>query len=445
MTPIIEDFTKATFSGGTAHCGGGAVNNYDEWYAFTSYVGANFTLNIDDITPGLKTAVELYSYDVSAPSNWAYWEYTGGCSGVPCGSLLPGVWTYQSCTNDPGTGGSYSIPFTITGLDYNTYVIWYFRVYTYDGNPHTNDRFSIGVSITPPTISYSSPTYCQSDGAQTVTMSGGPFGGTFSASPAGLTIDALSGTITPSTSSVGTYTVTYSVPTACGTLTATTTVTISAAHAVSVSIGASSNPVCSGSSVTLTATPTNGGAAPSYQWEVNTVPVGGNTTTYSYTPANGDQVKCILTSNVACPTGNPATSNTITITLIASNAVSVSIGASSNPVCSGTTVTFTATPTNGGAAPSYQWKVNTIPVGGNSTTYSYIPSNGDQIICILTSNVACPTGNPATSNTITMTVNATNAVSVSIGASSNPICFGTSVTFTATPTHGGAAPSYQWK
>ena len=216
---------------------------------------------------------------------------------------------------------------------------------------------------------------------------------------------------------------------------------------VSVSIGASANPVCSGTSVTFTATPTNGGTTPAYQWKVNGTSVGGATnTTYSYAPANGDQVTCILTSNFTCKSGSPATSNTIAMTVNPILPVSVSIGASANPVCAGTSVTFTATPVNGGASPAYQWKVNGTSVGGaTNTTYSYVPANGDQVTCLLTSNALCPSGNPATSNTIAMTVNPILPVSVSIGASANPVCAGTSVTFTATPTNGGTTPAYQWK
>ncbi|MEI8049463.1 MAG: hypothetical protein WCI92_18935, partial [Bacteroidota bacterium] len=91
-----------------------------------------------------------------------------------------------------------------------------------------------------------------------------------------------------------------------------------------------------------------------------------------------------------------------------------------------------ATPTNGGTTPVYQWKVNGVSVGTSSTTYSYIPVNADVVTCILTSNATCVAGSPATSNTVTMTVNPNLPVSVSIAADpSGLICSGSNVTLTA--------------
>ncbi|MCX6249860.1 MAG: gliding motility-associated C-terminal domain-containing protein [Bacteroidetes bacterium] len=174
---------------------------------------------------------------------------------------------------------------------------------------------------------------------------------------------------------------------------------------VSVTISASANPVCAGTSVTFTATSTNEGSSPSYQWLVNGINAGTNSPSFAYTPANNDQVICILTSNITCASGNPATSNTITMTVNSLMPVSVTISASANPVCDGTTVTFTATSVNEGSNPSYQWQVNGINAGTNSPSFAYTPVNNDMVNCILTSSITCPTSNPATSNKITLIVN----------------------------------------
>ncbi|MBK9634649.1 MAG: T9SS type A sorting domain-containing protein [Bacteroidetes bacterium] len=217
--------------------------------------------------------------------------------------------------------------------------------------------------------------------------------------------------------------------------------------AASVSIAPTATNVCAGTNVTFTATPTNGGAAPSYQWKLNGNNVGTNSSTYSNnTLANGNTVSCVMTSNAACVTGSPATSNTITMTVNPSVAASVSIAPTATNVCAGTNVTFTATPINGGAAPNYQWKLNGNNVGTNSSTYSNNTlANGNLVSCVMTSNAACVTGSPATSNTINMTVNTNLTPTVAISANANPICPGTNVTFTATPSNGGTTPSYQWK
>ncbi|NSW93459.1 MAG: hypothetical protein HPY62_01990, partial [Bacteroidales bacterium] len=224
----------------------------------------------------------------------------------------------------------------------------------------------------------------------------------------------------------------------------TITMTVNPNLPVSVSITASENPVCNGTSVTFTATPVNGGTSPVYQWYRNGSPVGSNSPVFTYTPNNNDQIYVVLTSSLTCTSGNPATSNTIRMTVSNRLPVSVTITASANPVCAGTSVTFTATPVNGGTTPAYQWYRNGTAVGTNSPTYTYTPSNNDQVYVVMTSSLTCTSGNPATSNTITMTVNSNLPVSVTISASANPVCAGTSVTFTATPVNGGTTPVYQW-
>ncbi len=252
--------------------------------------------------------------------------------------------------------------------------------------------------------------------------------------------------------SSGTKSITVTPSNSCATATPknlTFNVNVNPFLPASVNIVASpTGAVCAGASVTFTATPTNGGTTPVYQWYANGSPVGTNNSTYTFIPTNGQTVKCVMTSNATpCLTGSPATSNTITTTVNPLLPASVSIVASpASEVCTGTSITFTATPTNGGTAPVYQWKVNGLPVATGST-YTFIPINGQTVTCTMTSKAApCLTGSPATSNAITMKVNPFLPASVSISASPiGEVCTGTSVTFTATPTNGGSVPIYQWK
>jgi uncharacterized protein (TIGR02145 family) len=214
---------------------------------------------------------------------------------------------------------------------------------------------------------------------------------------------------------------------------------------VSVTVTPTQNPVCEGTTVNFTALPLHEGTTPIYQWKVNGIGVGANLSTYSYIPLNGDMITCKVNSNATCAVNNPATSPAVTMTVNPNQLVIVSITSSSNPFCAGNSVAFIATPGNGGSPPSYQWKVNGIGVGTNNPVYSYFPNNGDVVTCVLNSNIACPIGNPATSNSIMMIVNANLPAGVSITATPNPFCPGSSVTLTATPSNGGGLPSYQWK
>jgi large repetitive protein len=270
--------------------------------------------------------------------------------------------------------------------------------------------------------------------------------------PSGSTINSGAGTTSINVtlgSNSGNVTVTAS--NTCGTSSANTlgvSITTTVTPSVSIAITSGTNPTCSGSSVTFTATPANGGTTPSYQWKRNGSNVGTNSSTFTTsTLTNGDLITCELTSNDPCANPLTATSNTIEMTVNATVTPSVSISVSpSSTINSGDNATFTATPTNGGSTPIYQWRVNGGNVGTNSNTFSSTTlNNGDIVSCILTSNATCATSPNATSNSITMTVNSAQDVSVSISISSgsNPICSGSSITFSALAT--GTNINYQWR
>ncbi|HYG53541.1 MAG TPA: hypothetical protein VD905_21785, partial [Flavobacteriales bacterium] len=86
--------------------------------------------------------------------------------------------------------------------------------------------------------------------------------------------------------------------------------------------------------------------------------------------------------------------------------VSIASSDADNIICTGDCVTFTATPTNGGSSPTYQWYLNGSPVGSGGTTYNTCAlTNGAVVTCVMTSNLPGVVGSPATSNAITTTVN----------------------------------------
>ncbi len=99
-------------------------------------------------------------------------------------------------------------------------------------------------------------------------------------------------------------------------------------------------------------------------------------------------------------------SSSVVLNVVPTLTPAVVVTASENPVFTNTIVTYTASPTNGGANPTYQWKVNGINQGlqTSNATFDYTPLQGDSISCEMTSNYECISPNTAT-NFVKMTVN----------------------------------------
>ena len=213
---------------------------------------------------------------------------------------------------------------------------------------------------------------------------------------------------------------------------------------VSLVSSAATDTSCAGATVTFTATATNGGSAPDYQWAVNGLPVTTAVTSYSYVPVDGDIIEVTLTNSDACAI--PATvtaADTITVMPVAAPSLTIAVNA--NPACRGTPVTFTVVPVNGGNAPILTWVENGTDVA-TGTSYTYTPSAGDSVYCILQSSYVCALSDSAVSNGIVMAIITPAMPSLTISATPGiNIGMGQSDTLHANVTDGGAAPAYQWQ
>ncbi|MFT4644253.1 MAG: hypothetical protein ACI8ZX_000654, partial [Planctomycetota bacterium] len=221
--------------------------------------------------------------------------------------------------------------------------------------------------------------------------------------------------------------------------------TVNSASTPDVTIVSNINSICEGSPVQFTASSTVAGNLPIYQWQVNGVNASIGISFTSSTLANGDIVTCILNTSGACVSPNSATSNVITINVSPVVVPFISISASSTAFCSGTSVNFTASATNEGTAPNYQWKVNGMNIATGSVFNSNSLNNGDVVSCTLTSNANCANPTIVSSSAISVSVSSPSTPSASIATSTSSICTGDFAAFTAIPTNGGSSPVYQWK
>ena len=111
-----------------------------------------------------------------------------------------------------------------------------------------------------------------------------------------------------------------------------------------------------------------------------------------------------MTSNDPCAAPATATSTAVAITTTTVTP-SVTVAASATSLCPGGSITFTATPVNGGSVPTYQWQINGADVpGATSATFtSSALANNDAVTVIMTSNDPCATPATATSTAVTIT------------------------------------------
>ena len=281
------------------------------------------------------------------------------------------TWSTGALTNTISVSPTVTTQYTVTG-----------------NNGACNSVYISTVTVNAsPTLSANNASICSGNaavlsasGALTYTWSTGALTSTVSVSPIVTTQYTVSGSNGSCSSSI------------------TRTVNVTTTPTVSVSNAG----ICTGGSTVLTA-----GGATSYTWSTgaltNTVSVSpGITTVYTVTGSNGN----------GC-------NNIQTVTVTVNNTPTVVISNSSQTICSGATVSFTAS-----GALSYLWNT-----GANTSSVSVSPS---------VTTVYSVTGlNGSCSGAATATVNVNSTPT--LVANSATLCAGQSTTLTA-----NGAPSYTW-
>jgi len=209
-----------------------------------------------------------------------------------------------------------------------------------------------------------------------------------------------------------TATITYTVfiTTPCGQLKDSVTITVTPAPSVTFT---GKETICKGASTTITA---NGG------------------TSYSWTPATG-----LSSTNIANPVASPTATTTYSVTVTNSgcpkdttvnitvnNPPSVSVNPPSASICTGGSVTLTAS-----NATTYTWSPNTAINTTTGASVTVSPS-GNTTYTVVGATAGC-------TDTVKVPVTVGGALSVSVTASKDTICQGSSTTLTAT---GGG--TYKW-
>ena len=341
--------------------------------------------------------------------------------------------------------GATTATYTVTGgisaaTDYRARVTC-----TSNSNFANSNTVAVGLlPVTTPTISISGNSSVCAGTSVTYTATTNITGGTIQWIVNGNNVGTNSTTYTYAPANGDVVTATITAPTSgCYNPTSANSNAITMSVAPSISLTASitgSATLCVGDNATYTATTSISGA--SYQWKVDGNNVGTNSPTYIHTGSSSFAIQCVVTPPAGCYSPAIGNSNTINVTVSPYVTPSITINESSNGVCAGTPIVFTASANV--TAGTYQWKVNNINVGTNSATYSYSPLNNDQVICQLTNPLTgCFTTNNVVSNTISMSVIPITVPSVTISVDSNNICFGMVSTFAANTNIIGA--TYQWK
>jgi hypothetical protein len=350
----------------------------------------------------------------------------------------------QSVTFSGNTGGIYAV--TPTGLSINTstgavlpststpnsYTISY-TLAAASGCPAVSANTTLVITPIPAAaISYTGAPFCASLGsAQSVTQTG-TSGGTYSAAPSGLSINSTTGAIIPSTSTPGTYTVTYTIAASggCSAFSTTSTVTITAVPNASISYAGT--PFCASltTAQSITQTGTVGGA---YSASPSGLSI--NASTGAIIPSTSTPGTYTVTYTVAAAGGCSVFSTTTSVVITA--VPNATISYAGNPFCNSVltpqSVTFTGV---GGGS----YSVTPTGVTLNTNTGAVTPSTSTPGTYTVSYTIPAIAGCPA--RPVTTPVTITQAPTATISYPAAPYCQGSGLAgVTRTGSIGGVFSS----
>ena len=445
--------TTATFSyAGTTYCQTGT----NPTPAITGTAGGAFSatpsgltldpatgvITLSSSTPGAYTVTyavggtcpssSTQSVTITAPQSAAFSDPAGsncaGSTGSVTATLGSGAAagtftaTPAGLSLDPATGavnlsassaGTYTVTNTLAAAN---------------GCAQVTSTASITLNATPSTaFAYSGGTFCQTGTNPTPTVTG-QTGGTFSATPAGLSIDPATGAINLAASSIGTYAVTYAVAGTCA-ASSSTTVTISTAPSAAFTFAAGSN--CAGSAGTLT--PSFGPGSSAGMFTATPAGLSIDPSTGVVTLSTSTAGTYTVTNSIAASGGCAAATASQTLTL---NTAPVATLAAGGPTtfCQGGSVTLTAP---AGTGNTYQFFNGTTSLGAASATNTFTATAAGSYTVVMTNAATCQ----ATSAATVVTVNPQTTATFSYTGS--PFCRSnaTNPAPTVTGTAGGTFTS----
>lgn len=212
-----------------------------------------------------------------------------------------------------------------------------------------------------------------------------------------------------------------------------------------INITSSDDSICAGRRINFSSTITNGGTRPTYRWMRNGTFTGLTGATYAdSTLASTDFISCEFTSNATCAIPATVYSNRIATYIFPSTTPVVSISRSRDSVCASTPITLTATVSSAGAGPFIGWYIagRRIDTG---RIFNYNPSFGDIVTCRVASTLACPSVDTLDTRYFFPILPFVIPEIVITNTPTDTMRYpGQIVTFFASTTYGGTAPTYKW-